>query len=162
MVNQMIIISNQVFVMFILIILGYILYKRQIINDEGAKQISNLLMKIVAPFTIMSAFMREFDKELAYLLLMSIILAVIAYGISIAYACIFCKKGIEDYADRRMCLIFPNNGFMALPLLSALYGPIGVFLGSAHIVISNIILWTYGMTMLKGGKSKISIKTICF
>ena len=49
-----------------------------------------------------------------------------------------------------MCVIFSNNGFMAIPLLQALLGAEGVFLGSASIVSATVIAWTYGARMLSG------------
>ena len=47
-----------------------------------------------------------------------------------------------------MCVVFSNNGFMALPLLSAMFGETGVFLGSAHIVTMAVVLWTYGLAQV--------------
>ena len=41
-----------------------------------------------------------------------------------------------NYGDKRMCVVFTNCGFMALPLLDALYGSYGLFLGSAFIAVN--------------------------
>ena len=62
-------------------------------------------------------------------------------------------KSKQPYArDARMCVIFSNNGFMAIPLLQALLGSQGVFLGSASIVTATVLAWTYGVSMLRGNR----------
>lgn len=53
-----------------------------------------------------------------------------------------------------MCVVFTNCGFMALPLLDALYGSHGLFLGSAFIAVNNILLWSYGITQLSHETSR--------
>lgn len=52
-------------------------------------------------------------------------------GLSIVVShAIFRKKGSHaNFADKRFCVVFTNCGFMGLPLLDALYGSEGLFLG---------------------------------
>lgn len=62
---------------------------------------------------------------------------------------IFRKNGSHaNFADKRFCVVFTNCGFMGLPLLDALYGSEGLFLGSAFIMVNNLLLWTYGVGQL--------------
>ena len=42
----------------------------------------------------------------------------------------------------------PENVRANLPLLDALYGSEGLFLGSAFIMVNNLLLWTYGVGQL--------------
>ena len=53
-----------------------------------------------------------------------------------------------NYPDKRMCLVFTNCEFMGLPLLDAMYGSYGIFLGSSFIVVNNLLLWRYGVSQL--------------
>lgn len=48
---------------------------------------------------------------------------------------------------------------MAIPLMLALAGEKGVFLGSTNIILLNILFWTYGIKMLKAG-APLSLKQI--
>lgn len=62
---------------------------------------------------------------------------------------VFRKNGSHaNFADKRFCVVFTNCGFMGLPLLDALYGSEGLFLGSAFIMVNNLLLWTYGVGQL--------------
>ena len=86
-------------------------------------------------------------------------LSLVLLGISIGIAALVFRKDTADYADKRMCVIFSNNGFMALPLLQALYGDDGVFIGSINIVATNIVIWTFGVWLLTraGNRGKIRL-----
>jgi predicted permease len=146
--------------MFLLMLVGYILSKKDILNEEGTKQISAILMLVATPAVIISSYQRAFESELAKGLLITFVVGVMAYIISIILGNILFKKNVAEYfRDKRMCLVFSNNGFMAIPLLQALLGSVGVFLGSAHIVLGNVFLWTYGIRTVGGEKYKINLKT---
>ncbi|WP_069999629.1 AEC family transporter [Cellulosilyticum sp. I15G10I2] len=153
-------IVNQIFIMFLLMLVGYILSKKNILTEEGTKQISTLLMMIVTPAVIIASYQREFEYKLAKMLLISFALGLIAYAVPIIIGSVLFKTDKTiDFQDKRMCLVFSNNGFMAIPLLQALLGSIGVFLGSAHIVLGNVFLWTYGAKTMGREKYQINLKT---
>ena len=48
-----------------------------------------------------------------------------------------------------MLIIFTNCGFMAIPLLDALFGQIGVFYCNAYLTVFNFVVWTYGLFLMK-------------
>lgn len=139
---------TQIAVMFLLICVGAICYKRKIITDSGSAQMSSLVMTIVMPAVIIHSFCRDFDPEIAGKLVTSLILSALLLLISVVLATLIFRKDTPDYADKRMCVIFSNNGFMALPLLQAIYGDDGIFIGSINIVATNILLWTFGVWLL--------------
>ncbi|MCD8355405.1 MAG: AEC family transporter [Clostridia bacterium] len=139
---------TQIIVMFLLICVGAICYKRNMITEEGSAQMSSLLMTFVMPCIIIHSFSREFDPAMFGKLLESFVLSVLLLVISIVLAALVFRKDTPDYADKRMCVIFSNNGFMALPLLQVLYGDDGVFIGSINIVVTNIFIWTFGVWLL--------------
>lgn len=134
--------------MFLLMGIGAVCCRRGIITDRGSKDISALLINIVTPCLIIQSFQREYDPAVLRQLIQAIILSVAVTLIAIVLCAAVFRKGTSDYADRRMCVVFPNNGFMALPLLQALCGGDGVFLGSVYIVVTNLFLWTYGVRTL--------------
>lgn len=142
------ILYTQIIIMFLLMGLGAICYRRGIITDQGSKDLSSLLINIIAPCLIIHSFQRDYDPAMFGQLIQASLLAIVMTVCAILIAAIAFRKNRADYADRRMCVVFPNNGFMALPLLQALCGNDGVFVGSVYIVITNIFLWTYGVHTL--------------
>ncbi len=142
--------------MFLLMGVGAICYRRGIVTEEGSGQMSTLIMTFVAPCVIIHSFCRSFDPAMLNKLILSFGLSVLLLAVSIALATLVFRKGSADYADKRLCVIFSNNGFMALPLLQALYGDDGVFIGSINIVATNILIWTYGVWLLSRASGRAS------
>lgn len=142
--------------MFLLMGVGAICYRRGIVTEEGSGQMSTLIMTFVAPCVIIHSFCRSFDPAMLNKLILSFGLSVLLLAVSIALTTLVFRKGSADYADKRLCVIFSNNGFMALPLLQALYGDDGVFIGSINIVATNILIWTYGVWLLSRASGRAS------
>ena len=144
------ILVSQIIVMFLLIGVGAFCYRKKYINDDGAGQLSFILTRIVAPCVVIDSFQREFDPALGKALIISVLCTCTAMGLSILVShLVFRKNGSHaNFADKRFCVVFTNCGFMGLPLLDALYGSEGLFLGSAFIMVNNLLLWTYGVGQL--------------
>lgn len=144
------ILVSQIFVMFLLMAVGYVCFRLKYLNNDGAGQISLVLTRIVAPCVIIDSFQREFDPAVGIDLLIAAGCAAFAMGLSIVVShLLFRADGPHpNFADKRMCVVFTNCGFMALPLLDALYGSYGLFLGSAFIAVNNVLLWSYGVSQL--------------
>lgn len=147
---------TQIVVMFLLIGIGVICYKRNMITDEGSAQMSSVLMTFVMPCIIIHSFCREFDPAMMGKLIQAFLLSVLLLVASLILSVLVFPKNSPDYADKRMCTIFSNNGFMAIPLLQALYGEDSIFIGSINIVVTNIFLWTVGVWMLSRASGRSS------
>lgn len=147
---------TQIIVMFLLIGVGALCYKRNMVTDEGSAQMSSILMTFVMPCIIIHSFCREFDPAMMGKLIQAFLLSVLLLVASLILSALVFPKDSSDYADKRMCTIFSNNGFMAIPLLQALYGENGVFIGSINIVVTNIFLWTIGVWMLSRASGRSS------
>ena len=114
----------------------------------------------MTPAVLIISYQRPFDREDARQLALAFFYSVLTFLVAIAAAWLLFGRSKKPYAkDARMCVIFSNNGFMAIPLLQALLGPEGVFLGSASIVTATVIAWTYGARMLSG-ENRTDLKKI--
>ncbi len=144
------ILVSQIIVMFLLMGVGYLCFRFKYLNNDGAGQMSLILTRIVAPSVIIDSFQREFDPALGMDLLTAAGCTILAMGLSIVVShLLFRANGPhKNFADKRVCVVFTNCGFMALPLLDALYGSYGLFLGSTFIAVNNVLLWSYGVSQL--------------
>ncbi len=151
---------QQIFAMTLMVLAGFLCYKFKILTDRGIKEFSSVLLKIVMPMIVISAFQRPFESALAGKWFSMLGISLFTYLLSIAIAELFYKN--PDTYARGECLIsvsFPNCGFLAFPILNALAGPEGIFMGSASVILLNIIQWTYGTIRLCPGQ-KINIRNI--
>ena len=145
MLQNSIIVFNRITIMFLLMLVGFFFFKRDILDNHTTKKLSVILNTYIMPCCVMEAFQRPFDRVLAKTLGITFLLAAVLFAISIVLAFLLFPK---YKPDSRVCSVLSNNGFMALPLLDAMFGSTGVFLGSAHIVCSAVVLWTFAVSQL--------------
>ncbi|MBS7527862.1 AEC family transporter [Fusibacter paucivorans] len=155
------IVLNQMVIMALLVAAGYALYRYRIFNNDTTQSMSNLLSKFVIPCAIVASFQRAFDINMAKTLGITFLSAILMFLVAVTISRFLYGPGkFDNYADRQMCAIFSNNGFMALPLLNAMFGDYGVFLATGHIVCMAVVVWTYGVFLLEGDKYQFSLKKI--
>lgn len=156
------VVLNQILIMFMLIIVGLICYKFNIIDGEVSKKLSDLLLMVVSPFLIFNSYQREFSKEALNGLLISLAFAILThlFGILIAYVFLR-KKSNPDIVIERFSVIYSNCGFIGIPIINGLFGSEGVFYITAYITVFNLFLWTHGLIMMNGKQSpKTMAKTL--
>lgn len=151
----------QVGILLILISLGFILTKLNIVNEVGSKVMTDLVLYTVTPCVIVKSFMRPFDTGAAKGLLISVAAAVLAHTVFILSSILIIHdKNVQRERVLRFGAIFSNCGFMALPLQEALLGDEGVFYGSSVVAVFNIFVWSYGIFLMSGDKKYIKPKTL--
>ncbi|NLM51819.1 MAG: hypothetical protein GX197_03215 [Firmicutes bacterium] len=156
-----IIIFNQMIVMVLLVAAGYFFYKKGIIDDPAAEKLSRLLSTYIIPASIIVSFQRPYESALAKDLFSLFLTGLGSFLLSILLAQkVYPPQKFANYADRQMCIIFTNNGFLAFPLLEGMFGSLGVFLGSAHLAAMNLVLWTYGVYLMEENGKQLSLKKI--
>lgn len=149
------IIMNRIAVMLAYMIPGFILYKKRIVTDEGAKDIGKLLIYIILPAAIVNSYNIEYSREKAAGLLISFLAAAAAFALSVILSRLFFggKMPIEGFGAA-----FSNAGFMGIPLISSVIGAEAVYYAAAFVAILNILQWTYGVYLITGNKTAVSVK----
>lgn len=157
------ILLNKITIMFIMIAIGFICAKIKLIDKETNKKLSDILLYLVNPLLIFTSFQMEFNKELFKNQMLAFALSFLAIGMTIVLSFVFIrKKNNPDFSIERFAIIFTNCSFMGIPLLSSLFGNLGVFYLTAYIAVFNIIVWTYGVIMISGKTSlKDVLKQLC-
>ena len=162
MIESFLTVSQQVLMLFMLIGVGFLLGKLKLTTAAGSLCMSNLMLYVVVPCLVISSFQRPLEAEHLRNFGLTLLLSLIVHIAMIAVASVVLRR--VD-ADRRsalsLCAVMANCGFMAFPLQSALYGPIGIFYGSAYMVIFNICTWTWALyTASDYDKSVLKLKTV--
>ena len=153
-------VTAKVAIILIFIVLGYVTVKFGMFSQKGLGEITTFLLYVVTPCLIVDSFLSAESGSLdAMSLLLAVVLPAVSMFMSIAGSYLFFKK--EEPNRRkvlRFALIFCNVGFMGVPLVQGIVGAEGVLFSSFFIVVFNVISWTYGYTMMGGGK--VRIKTL--
>ena len=147
--NSASIILYQIVIMFILILLGFFLYKKKIFTRKGCNQLSNFVLMAVLPAVIFNAFQKELRPELVSGLLTAFAMAVISHIVFIALGMVFCgKRRGENSSVEIFSVTYSNCAFLGIPLISAIYGTDGIFYLTAYIAVFNLLSWTHGVMIL--------------
>ena len=164
MLQNLIIVSEQVAILFVLIAVGFVCSKTKLINDAGAKHLTDIALYLATPCIMVQSFQDvKFEESLALNLGICAICSVLIQVVSI-FICrpIFRDKNESRKRVLRFAAVFSNCGFMSLPLQKELLGEDGWFFGSIFVAVFNIVVWTYGLFDMSGDKKQLSIKRLAF
>ncbi len=144
----------------LLLLIGWIAGKLNIVDAVSTERLSTLIMKIGQPFLIINSLIsQEYSREnlytglkiLALGLCMHTFMAVIAF---------LCSRGIKDFDEKKLseyAMFLANCGFIGFPIVEALYGAEGLFYGAFYIVSFHLFVWTWGVLILARGREDIKI-----
>lgn len=162
------IIAEQMLVLALMMAAGYMAFRLKLVSEEGGRALSSLIINIFNPCLVVSSVL---NKEVLYgpnLVMENMILVILFFLILIILSKVFTKlmrleKGeVNTY---RLMMIFPNLGFMGIPLVRSLYGEEAVIFVAFYIMGYNLLVYSYGIILatLGEGDTKISIpwKKLC-
>ncbi len=152
--EMFIVIIKQITMMFFIVTLGYIAYKKKIITTKGTKEMSNVLFWICNPCIMATTYNIPFDIKKLGELGFTFILSCSAIFISLIIAKLIFK---DKFRLEQLAIGFSNVGFMGIPLVTGIFGPEAVFYISAYIVAFNIMAWSIGIYLISGDKKLVNI-----
>ena len=153
-----ILIFEQLLKMFFIMVLAFVCYRIRLVDQNGNKTVSNLLLLVVNPILIITVYQTEYDPELVRGLLLAFAAAAATHilGIIISTLLIRPKAG-ADYCIERFNAMYSNCGFIGIPLIGSVLGDTGVFYLSAYMVMFNLFSWTHGVILME---KKFSLKNL--
>ena len=157
-----IITATQVIELFILILCGAVLYKTNVIKEEGKGILSNLLIYLVIPAMIIDSYTATFDYEKLTNLIKAFEYSAVLLAVGIGISLLVTVRTAKDVRGIiRMACSFSNAGYMGFPLIKALFGTEGLLYATAFLTLFNILIWTVGLGYVAGSQSPKEVaKTI--
>lgn len=160
MIENFLTVVQQVLVLFVLIGVGVICGKSRILSKEAVKSCADVVLLFATPCVIIQSFQREPDAETLRGLGIAALAAVLVHAAGIGLAHLLIRD--PDRARERVLrfgTVFSNAGYMAIPLQLALLGQDGVFYGATYVAVFNLVMWSYGVTLM-GGKEQLSARKL--
>lgn len=156
-------VAQQVFILFLLVAVGFACGKTKMLNHGAVKGIADFVLAFVIPCVIIQSFQRKFDADMLVGLGIAALAAVLIHVVSILLANLTLRdKNEARKRVLRFSVVFSNAAYMALPLQQALLGEDGVFYGAAYIAVFNLLLWSYGLVTMSGDKTALAPKKLLF
>lgn len=85
-------IFNQLLKMLIIMVLAFVCYKKNIVNQEGNRSMSNLLLMVVNPCLILTTYQMDYDARLVKGLILSFFAAFLSHIAAIIIAKLFISE----------------------------------------------------------------------
>ena len=154
--------TKQIAELFIMILLGYILVKSNLLTKQDSKVLSTVALYIVTPCVIINAFQVQHSQDVKNGLILSFLAAIIIHIIYIVGVRIV-GKGYTLNGVEKATIIYTNAGNLIIPLVQALLGKEWVVYTTGYILVTTIFIWTHGRMLIceeKGFNVKELLKNV--
>ena len=162
------IIVINIFLIFALILVGFVAGKAHLVSEQASKDLSAILVEITLPASIFSSMLRELETDLlinaALLFFIGFACLALEYGAGRLLVKFFRirkeNQGLYLYNS-----MFTNASFMGFPVANAIFGSVGVFLASIVNLSLTITTFSFGIGLVRGdqeSKEKFSLRKNVF
>ncbi len=153
---------NQVVILFLILAVGYYSKKRGFIDSRVSQGLTDLLLNITVPCTILASFNMPFDTKMLYNASLIFVTSLFLHiGFFVISTVLYSKHPKHHSKVLRMISTFSNCAFMGYPVMQGIFGNIGVFYAAIYVIPFNIIIFSLGEIIFTGEKNiKGIIKSI--
>lgn len=154
-------IIEQILLLFMFMISGYVLVKCKVAEQEHTKILSTVLVYIFLPATVFKAFCNNFKRENFYEHYPLLAVSCVILGVLIVLAGIVSQRLTKEKYERniyRYSLIIPNYGYMGYALAEGIYGSGGLLKMVIFAIPFTVFTYTFGFCML--AEEKVSLKRL--
>lgn len=135
----------------ILMLVGYIANKCKVLDDKANKYISSLVLNITTPALIMTAISEDVYNNMKKIEVLKIIFFVIFMFIVFIFLSEIISRVFnikENVKEIKAMFVFPNMGFMGIPVISGIYGTEKIINVTLSLLVFNLVFYSYGYLVL--------------
>lgn len=150
-------IVTQMIILFVLVIVGYVLNKKNLMDEDFDRKLSRLIINVACPCLILSSVMGDTmpDKKLILPLL---IVGFITYAVLIGMAILLPRFMPIQSSERGIysfMLAFGNVGFIGYPIVASIFGANAVFYASILNFPSTLLIFVFGTLFISGNQGNM-------
>lgn len=160
------ILFQQLLVLMALMMTGFIAYKTKLIDDGTYDHLSSLMVWILNPILMISGVIGKNSNISETMILENIIIVSGMYFTLFLIGFVYCffarYKGEKNYLYR-LEILFPNVGFMGVPLVKEMFGSQYIVLVAFYMLAFNVLAYSYGVYLSSrygGNTSKFELKKL--
>ncbi len=162
--EQFSIVLHQIGMFILLLAVGYITVKTDILDEDSLRHLSKLIMRVLLPSYIFvntaEGATRAGLAQSILVLPLTVILYLVLYLTARLLVRLFGLQGNRARVFHAL-VMFGNIGFMGIPLVVELYPETSLVYISLVTILDQTMFWTYGVACTKpvtGEKEKLSLK----
>ena len=147
---------NTQLLLFLYMFCGFCISRAGIIREDNRTVLVRLLMDVAMPMMVLDAFNRPTTREEILSSVWVIVISLLGCVITGLIGLMLWKNQPENRKKVLMyASMFSNAGNAGLPIISLVFGPVGVFYASMYLIPPRILQWTVGLGLFvkpeKGG-----------
>ena len=145
--------------LFLTMLIGYIFGKKGLVDDKGKNLLTDLVIYVTLPGSILKSFQIEFNHQIL-ISCMTIAIAgvVIQIGSSILGMFLYNHYGESRKKVLQDATICSNAGILGNPIAEGIFGQMGMMYASIYVIPQRIFMWSVGLTYFTEAPDK---KTLC-
>lgn len=146
------IVMKQMLVLFAMMLTGYLVFRLKRIGQDAVSKLSGLVVTIFNPFLTISSVFGKTYASTGNLFWENLLLVILFYGILFIAGfllVLILRPSRPESPIYRLMMLLPNCGFMGIPVVSSVLGREYVIYVAIYMLAYNIILYTYGIFLIK-------------
>lgn len=134
-------------VLILIMVLGLILGKQGTINPEGRKLLTDLVINVTLPCSIVKSFLVEFDVGILQSCISIFLAAIVIQFLGMALSHVLYpgydgpRKRVLQYAT-----ICSNAGILGNPIAEGAFVALGLMYASIYLIPQRSFMWSFGLT----------------
>lgn len=137
-----ILLMEQIFELFLMILMGFIIVKAGIVKEEDSKVLSKIVLYLIIPCVIINAFQVDYTKKtvngLLIALAASVLLQVVLLLVVFMMGKLFSLNEVETAS-----IYYSNSGNLIVPIVTFVLGQKWILYGCVFMSVQLIFLWTH-------------------
>ena len=150
------VIISQMIILFLILALGYFIFKIKLVDDNFTKKFSALVIKVTMPAMVLSSVLDLTERQSLQDVLTALGIAVALFFIVMPIVGLILAKLFRVKRNSTGLYVFmatfSNVGFMGFPVISALAGEVGLFYAAIYNLVFNVSVFTLGVWLVNHDK----------
>lgn len=133
--------------LFLIMILGMVLKRRGIVGNEGKTLLTDLVIQVTLPASILKSFQMEFNRQILTSCMVIIVVAILIQVGSWLLGMVLYPGFAEDRKKvLQYATICSNAGILGNSIAEGIFGGLGLLYASIYVIPQRIFMWSVGLT----------------
>ena len=137
-----ILLMEQIFELFLMILMGFIIVKAGIVKEEDSKVLSKIVLYLIIPCVIINAFQVDYTKKTVNGLLIALAASVLLQEVLLLVVIVMGKL-FSLNEEETASIYYSNSGNLIVPIVTFVLGQKWILYGCVFMSVQLIFLWTH-------------------
>jgi predicted permease len=134
-----------------MIALGFVLGKKQWLDEHVNKKLINLLLMVAMPCALFNAFPDVFEIGSLWLFVWGLGAGALIFLLTIILSRLIFQKRFfqKNFFEYQFAFVFNNAVFLGYPLINTTFGAQGLISYAGFVLVFNLMLFGYGIMLFE-------------